>query len=314
MILSASRSSSMTAAGIRRPTPPFFTVVTCNPGEWIRGPDVEEILVPSGNFWVALNNESGGGDDGMGLDVATDYPANKWAREGGVWGMQDLYQGDHMIRAKVFGGTSDGWVGYDASPAGEVNPDRYFDNAGFYLREACTANEVSLGFEGRQPEPDGFPSRTSRVHPPIGSDTEVLAGYNLYRDVNAALYYRRPGTKINTALIQGTSYDDWGPGGLGLPNGVLQHYQASAVYDIGGGEFVEVGPSNEATGMPVNHEPANPINLVGQSLGNNVSLTWNRNTDYDIAQYRIYRRDYGQQNYNLIGTNAHPDTTFRTRC
>ena len=289
--------------------PAFYTEVTCTPGEWIRV-DVEEILVASGNFWVTMNNLEGGGDDGIGLDATTDYPGNKWARIDGVWGTQDIYQGDHMVRAKVFGATSLSWMGYDASPAGEVRTDIRHHNDISLVSGTKQANEILPASKSGSLNRMAFHPNSSRVHPPIGSDTEVLAGYNLYRDLAAAPYDRRPGTKINIVLIQGTTYDDWGPGGLGLPNGVLQHYQASAVYDIGGGQFVEVGPSNEATGTPVNHEPANPVNLTGQSLGNNVSLVWNRNTDYDIAQYRIYRRDYGQQNYTLVGTNTHPDTTF----
>ncbi len=295
--------------GMPETDPVFYAEVTCELGSWIRV-DVEEVLVASGNFWVALNNVDGGGEDGMGLDANTDYPANKWARESGVWGQQNTYNGDHMIRAKVFGGGRLAWMGYDSSPAGEipVNVPLFLNPEGtsgirnpFELKDAGNSR-VSNNRTAYYP-------KTSRVHPPVESDTQVLAGFNLYRDTQAAPFDRN--LKINSELIGENHYDDWGTDPYGpLVNGTTYHYQGSAVYDIGEGQFVEVGPSNEALATPVNHPPMDPVNLVGSSLIDTVSLAWSANADYDIASYKVYRRNYGESEFVHVGTVTHPDTTF----
>jgi hypothetical protein len=297
-------------SGYPEDTPVFYEEVVCNLGEWIRV-DVDEILVSSGNFWVSLNNLDGGGEDGMGLDANTDYPANKWSRTNGVWGLESTYNGDHMIRAKVFGGTSAAsWVDYDSSPAFEVNSNVPINIKSDLTSGSSFANEIKSAVETRIDvnRMAYYPSLTYSNLPVI-NDVEVLAGYNLYRDTLTAPFDRN--LQINTDLIIDTNYDDWGADVYGpIINGITYYYQASAVYDIGGGQFVEVGPSNEATGMAVNHPPANPANLVGSSLGNTVTLDWSPNTDYDIDQYLIFRRDYNSNEFNQVGAVFHPDTTF----
>ncbi|UCC78830.1 MAG: S8 family serine peptidase [Candidatus Zixiibacteriota bacterium] len=297
-------------SGYPENTPVFYTEVVCDLGQWIRI-DVDEILVSSGNFWVAMNNLAGGDEDGLGLDANTDYPANKWSRTGGVWGLESSFNGDHMIRARVFGGTSvASWIGYDSSPAVELNSSVPINIKPALTDGSSIANRIISAVEtkiniGRTAY---FPA-VSVPGIPVINDVQVLAGYNLYRDTLTAPFDRN--LQINTDLIIDTNYDDWGADQYGpISNGVLYYYQASAVYDIGGGQFVEVGPSNEATGMAQNHPPANPTNLVGSSLGNTVTLDWAPNTDYDIDQYRIFRRDYDTNDFVLVGTVIHPDTTF----
>ncbi len=296
-------------SGSPEATPVFYTETVCTPGEWIKV-DVDEILVSSGNFWVALNNLDGGGDDGLGLDATTDYPANKWSFQNGVWGLESTYDGDHMIRAKVFGGTLASWMGYDSSPASEVSSDIPININPDLTAGLGSPNEIKSAVQTHiNIDRLAFHPRLSATYPPVGSDIEVLAGYNLYRDVAPSPFDRN--MQINTGLISETNYDDWGVDQYGpIVNGTTYYYQASAVYDIGGGQFVEVGPSNEATGMAVNHPPANPVNLVGSSLGNTVTLDWEPNTDYDIDQYRIFRRDYNANEFVLVGTVVHPDTTY----
>jgi len=291
-------------------TPVFYTEVTCTLGQWIRV-DVDQILVSSGNFWVAMNNLEGGGEDGMGLDAFTDYPGNKWSRTSGVWGLESTYDGDHMIRAKVFGGTSvASWIGFDTSPAMEVGSSVPVNIKPELAAGSSPSAELVSAVETRLSiDRTAFYPAISVPGVPVINDVEVLAGYNLYRDTLTSPFDRN--MQINSDLIIVTNYDDWGADVYGpIVNGVLYYYEASAVYDIGGGQFVEVGPSNEATGMAVNHPPANPVNLVGSSLGNTATLYWAPNTDYDIAQYRIFRRDYNSNEFNLVGTVAHPDTTF----
>jgi len=302
--------------GFPQADPAFYTEVTCNLGEWIRV-DVEEVLVPDGNFWIAMNNLAGGGEDGMGLDAFTDFPGNKWAREGGVWGQQDIYTGDHMIRAKVFGGAAGFWMGYDSSPAEEISADVPVIGDPSMTSGLRSANAVPSAANARNLDRMAYHPRVSRVHPPMTSDTEVLAGYRLYRGTVTGPYNDPVPNMVNNpampgGLIQTTNYDDWAHwnGTDSIQNGVLYYYQASAVYDIGAGQYVEVGPSNEGSATAVNHAPANPVGLVGGSVGNIISLTWNRNTDYDIYQYKVFERLYNQQNFTLIATLNHPDTDY----
>ncbi len=297
-------------SGSPEDTPVFYTEVVCALGEWIRI-DVDEVLVSSGNFWVAMNNLAGGGEDGLGLDAITDYPANKWSRVSGIWGLESSFDGDHMIRAKVFGGTSvASWIGYDSSPAIEVSSSVPINIKPELTNGSSIANQIISAVETKiNVSRTAYYPAVSVPGIPVINDVQVLAGYNLYRDTVTAPFDRN--MKINTDLIIDTNYDDWGTDQYGpISNGVLYYYQASAVYDIGGGQYVEVGPSNEATGMAENHPPANPANLVGSSLGNTVTLDWAPNTDYDIDQYRIFRRDYNSNQYNLVGTVIHPETTF----
>jgi len=297
-------------SGMPENSPVYYTEATVTPGEWIRV-SVGGISVTDGNFWVAMNNLAGGGEEGIGLDANTDYPGNKWAFENGAWGQQNIYNGDHMIRAKVFGGGRRFWIGYDSEMVASL-PDNVpvFVNPEATTGSAMPANPGSATDSRIAFDRSVYTPKVSRTNPPMSSDTEILAGYNLYRDVATAPFDRD--MKINTDLITDTFYDDWGNDAYGpIHNGTMYYYQCSAVYDIGGGQFVEVGPSNEATATPQNHAPANPQNLVGSSLGNTVTLNWDPNTDYDIAQYRIFRRDYGSNDFVLAGTVDHPTVEFQ---
>lgn len=298
--------------GMPEADPVFYTQATAELGQWIRV-DVDEITVSDGAFWVAMNNLSDVGPyDGIGLDAMTDYPANKWVKEFGVWMMSDTYAGDHMIRAKVFGASRADWLGYDgATPASEVSSE--VRSAGNSKAMAGTGNAVDPKPGSRSSEPLNRLAYHPRIISRPGdiiTDTEVLAGYNLYRDTSPAPFDRD--MMINSDLIIPTNYDDWGADIYGpIVNGVTYYYQASAVYDIGGGSYVEVGPSNEVTGVAQNHPPMDPVNLLGDVSGHQVTLTWDPNSDYDIASYNIYRRDYNQSDFNLVGNVAHPATTFQ---
>lgn len=285
--------------GYPDPSSVFYTEVTAELGEWIRV-NVDEIEVSSGAFWVAMNNLSDYGPyDGLGIDVYTDYPAHKWAREFGTWMLQDIYTGDHMIRAKVFGGGIQAWLGYDgAYPAGQVSPT--VEHANNYQLVAGTRNDILS---------DGKIDNTTTYYPKLFSqeglitDTQVLAGYNLYRDTESCPFDR--GLIINSELITETSYDDWGDDPYGpIENGVLYYYQASAYYDIGGGNYVEVGPSNEATGMAENHPPNPPYNLEAEAVGSDVNLIWEFDDDIgDFDYFNIYRKLMPFGEWEVIATS-----------
>jgi subtilisin family serine protease len=297
--------------GFPQPDPVFYTEVTGELGQpWLRI-DVPDIMVSEGNFWVAMQNLPSGSEEGLGQDAATDYPANKWSRHGGNWMVQDIYAGDQMIRAKVFGGSRDRWLSLDSSPAVEIPAKIRVGGNPEFTDGTSQPHALLSAINGPRFNRMAYHPNKIRNDTPVIMDNEVLVGYNLYRDVNPGPFNRPAQTKINTGLIIATLYDDWGTDIHGpIVNGTTYHYQASAVYDIGSGQFVEVGPSNEVTGVAENHPPANPMNLTGYAAGHDVHLTWNRNTDYDIQSYKVYRRDPDQQSYTLIATVTHPDTTF----
>ncbi len=293
-------------SGYPQPDPVFYTETTCELGQWIRV-DVDEVLVSEGNYWVAMANLANAANyDGIGVDVSTDYPANKWARtDGGAWGLQDTYAGDHMIRAKIFGADAASWVGYDdAKPADLIAPQI----------NSLPQNPGQVAGTGMV---RSKPNQSDRLayyphiisDPPVVLETEVLAGYNLYRDTSPAPFDRD--MQINSELITDTWYDDWGADPYGpIDNGVLYYYQASAVYDIGGGDFVEVGPSNETTGMAENHPPAAPYELTSETVDRNVNLEWLYDGAYDFDYFNIYRKlmPYGEwENVGTSVTNGYTD-------
>ncbi len=144
---------------------------------------------------------------------------------------------------------------------------------------------------------------------PISMDTQVLAGYNLYRDIAPRPY--DSGLMINAELITELNYDDWGDDPYGpIVNGVTYYYQGSAVYDIGGGEFVEVGPSNQASGMAVNHPPAAPFLADPEVLGFEVSLTWTFEDPIgDFDHFAVYRKFMPSGEWELIGTTVDENYT-----
>jgi subtilisin family serine protease len=271
--------------------PAFYAEVTGELGLPVKV-DVEEILVDQGSFWVAMNNLDDGGQEGIGLDDVTDYPGNKWARVSGAWDLQDTYAGDHMIRAKVFGNVAGSWMGYNASPAHEVSQGE------------SISNELSLARGTEMPRNSNQISRLA-YHPnlapgpnPQPLDIEVLAGYRLYRSTSTNPYNGGVPNLVNDpvipgGLIQTTSYDDWGRwnGADSIENGVLYYYQASAVYDIGDSQYVEVGPSNEATGMATNHPPLAPYDVLGTVDDRTISVSWSfDDVARDLAHYNVYKR------------------------
>jgi subtilisin family serine protease len=274
--------------------------------------DVPEVAA-SGAFWVGMQNLPGGGDEGMGLDANTDYPGNKWSRINGVWGLESSYNGDQMIYCRVFEGLSSAWLGANPTPANFLA-----SNVPYHCNPK-TAHGTGTANPGRSATKIGhsesrlvYHPRTSPVNPPIVQNQEIF-GYELYRDSSPYPFERRPGTRVFCfPLNPQTNWDDWVRcnGIDSIQNGVLYYYQVSAVYDIGGPEFLEIVYPGQATGHAENHPPNNPANLQFTVNGRTVTLTWDQNTDYDMAHYGIYRKDYGAQNFHLQGTVDYPVHTF----
>lgn len=107
-------------------------------------------------------------------------------------------------------------------------------------------------------------------------------GYMVYRD----------GAAVSGELPVGTlTYTD-----QYIPNGVEYCYVVEAVYDDGN------SASNESCATPMNHAPAAPMNLQASVDDHDVTLTWDANTDYDLAEYNVYRDEV------LVATQT--ETTF----
>ena len=142
---------------------------------------------------------------------------------------------------------------------------------------------------------------------------DVLAGYNLYRSTSANPYnggdiaYRVNGTNLITA----TEYDDWAGVLDSIQNGVLYYYQAAAVYDIGSGQFVEVGPSNEATGTAQNHPPYPPYDVQGSVDDRTIYVSWSfGDSARDLAHYNVFKRLMPQGQSELVGSPENQDFSF----
>jgi len=214
-----------------------------------------------------------------------------------------------MIRAKVFSNEASTWLAYDDGiPAAEINAPMIAPNI------PGKAISTAVGIEPKPATSKPILPSAMAYHPHLLSnpslitETETAAGYNLYRGTTSNPYGQ--GLKINDGFISTTSYDDWGTDTYGpIVNGTTYYYQVSAIYDIGG-SYVEVGPSEEFTGTPANRAPTAPVNLLGTLNDHNITLSWDANTDYDIAAYNIYRRDYNADIFNLVGTVDHPTVTY----
>jgi len=282
------------ADGLPDTDPVFYTEATGVLGDWVRA-DVPEILVSDGAFWIAVNNITDLGSppapaEGLGLDAVSDYPNNQWMRLDGAWQIENYYAGDQMIRAKVFGEEGALWMGYDSSPAYTL---------GSNVPVGGRSGQISSGTSATRADYSALVNRMA-YHPnvapivtPMPLDIEVLAGYNLYRNTSPGPYDNgNPAHRVNgTVLITAPRYDDWGGVLDSIVNGITYYYQVGAVYDIGGGQFVEVGPSNETNGMAINHPPYPPFDVVGSVDDRTISVSWSfADSARDLAHYNVYKR------------------------
>lgn len=76
------------------------TADTAGPNDWyyVNLP-VGAIQVQSGKWWVAFSNLAGGGEEGCGMDAASNFVAEDWWKLNGVWTNSDYYTGDDMFRS-----------------------------------------------------------------------------------------------------------------------------------------------------------------------------------------------------------------------
>jgi hypothetical protein len=168
---------------------------------------------------------------------------------------------------------------------------------------------------------DGSPSHMPNqsglagTRQPLISDIEV-DGFRLYRSTSPGPFYGGEQNLVNNPDIPGglileSYYDDWvrWNGSDSIENGVLYYYQLSAVYGIGGGQYIEVGPSNEASATPQNYPPSPPFNLTGIADNRNVFLNWSFvNVVGDWDHYAVYKRLLSDSLWTQSGTTT--DTIF----
>jgi subtilisin family serine protease len=274
--------------------PAFYIEATLDePGEWLRI-DVGNINVEYGFYWICVNNLIGGGQEGLGLDVSTDFPANQWVRQNGVWGLQQAYAGDHMIRAKVFGTIR---LAGDPSPLSEIPAAVPWIGDPALSSGTVAAREI--------PPATSAPRIDRAAHLPIsvGGDsptpTEVQWGhYAIYRDTLPNPYQRNPRINVETFFLH-EIYDDWGGTLDSIQNGVTYYYQVSAIYELldslGNPIYIEIGPSNQASATPRNNPPATPSSLSGTVDNRTVILDWAFtnpviDSTYDLHHFAVYKK------------------------
>lgn len=132
-----------------------------------------------------------------------------------------------------------------------------------------------------------------------------LAGYTLY-------YGTAPGIYLSSVNIgKGLLHSIPAPYALsGLANGT-QYYLAIAAYDYSGNSsalssevYTGLG-ANDTTPNVANPDSA-PVNFVGVAGANQVTLSWDKLNEPDIAGYRVYRKTsaFTGTDYSAIRSNA----------
>jgi hypothetical protein len=121
---------------------------------WVYVVPIDTVLVGNFNFWVGCNELPGGGiGEGVGLDVATNFPANKYVYNG-TWHTQNLFAGDEMVRAYVSMLTLDHNVGvssidnpstYQIPPLYNITPQATVTNYGLYTESFNVVCEIDQG-------------------------------------------------------------------------------------------------------------------------------------------------------------------------
>jgi len=122
---------------------------------------------------------------------------------------------------------------------------------------------------------------------------DAIGGAGLYQ------VYRGLAPEALTAVgeaVTDTSYTD-----SGLVNGQMYHYQVRAVRVVKDSRLIGLASHPVSVAPTDLTPPAPPRGLTGVLVEGGVKLIWERNTEKDLAGYRIYRRLSGETALTLIG-------------
>lgn len=193
---------------------------------------------------------------------------------------------------------SGGRVVYSDSGPGLVPGGRYaykvvpFNADGFSGPES---NTVKVRLLGLPAEPGGLMAApgnrgvTLTWHAPAadvsGGPVDDIAGYNVYRSMDKDAPPARP---VNPAPVAGDSYED-----AGLVNGTAYYYRVSA---LRGAEppYTEGDPAGPVSATPADTVPPSvPTGLRAVPGEGRVLMSWDPDTEADLAGYIVYRKGPG---------------------
>ncbi len=170
----------------------------------------------------------------------------------------------------------------------EASESVTFDTGGILALRHGHYDGVPTGPEGASP---ANLSSLNIIYETIYENTSTrelrdLTGYGVYRSTASPVLIEAEN------LVESVGADIRAYTDFPLTNGTTYYYKITATYDTGSAASVEV------SGIPVNHEPTEPIDLAAtvNNTTNTVTLTWTETGDYDLAGYNVYRNEV------LLGT------------